>query len=106
MRLQGHNRGWTGRRAPAPTAEANSRSRRVHDAEIEMAYDVVDKALPERTLVVIDSVDALAEKYGVPRPGHQRAPKGPLWKGAVRTSSHVLETPDPLLDYLGTAWST
>ena len=34
--------------------------------EIEMAYDVVDKALPERTLVVIDSIDALAEKYGVP----------------------------------------
>src|SRR5512137_2849747 len=34
--------------------------------EIEMAYDVVDRALPDRTLVVIDSIDALAEKYGVP----------------------------------------
>jgi len=69
--------------------------------EIEMAYDVVDKALPERTLVIIDSIDALAEKYGVPPSKLINALQKDLVEGCGTNIVYVLETPDPLLDYLG-----
>jgi len=69
--------------------------------EIEMAYDVVDRALPERTLVVIDSIDALAEKYGVPPSRLINALQRDLVEGCGANLVYVLETPDPLLDYLG-----
>ncbi len=69
--------------------------------EIEMAYDVVDKALPERTLVVIDSIDALAEKYGVPPSKLISSLQKDLVEGCGTNMVYVLETPDPLLDYLG-----
>jgi KaiC/GvpD/RAD55 family RecA-like ATPase len=69
--------------------------------EIEMAYDVVDRALPERTLVVIDSIDALAEKYGVPPAKMINTLQKDLVEGVGSNMVYVLETPDPLLDYLG-----
>lgn len=69
--------------------------------EIEMAYDVVDKALPDRTLVVIDSIDALAEKYGVPPARLITAMQKDLVEGCGTNIVYVLETPDLLLDYLG-----
>lgn len=69
--------------------------------EIEMAYDVVDRALPERTLVVIDSIDALAEKYGVPPSRMITTLQKDLVEGCGCNIVYVLETPDPLLDYLG-----
>ncbi len=69
--------------------------------EIEMAYDVVDKALPERTLVAIDSIDALAEKYGVPASRMINTLQKDLVEGVGTNLVYVLETPDPLLDYLG-----
>ena len=69
--------------------------------EIEMAYDVVDKALPERTLVVIDSIDALAEKYGVPPSRLINVLQKDLVEGVGTNLVYVLETPDPMLDYLG-----
>ena len=69
--------------------------------EIEMAYDVVDKALPERTLVVIDSIDALAEKYGVPAARLINTLQKDLVEGVGSNIVYVLEMPDPLLDYLG-----
>jgi KaiC/GvpD/RAD55 family RecA-like ATPase len=69
--------------------------------EIEMAYDVVDKALPERTLIIIDSIDALAEKYGVPPARLINALQKDLVEGCGTNIVYVLETPDQLLDYLG-----
>ena len=69
--------------------------------EIEMAYDVVDKALPERTLIIIDSIDALAEKYGVTPSRLINALQKDLVEGCGTNVVYVLETPDPLLDYLG-----
>ncbi len=69
--------------------------------EIEMAYDVVDKALPERTLIVIDSIDALADKYGVPPGRLINALQKDLVESSGTNVVYVLETPDPLLDYLG-----
>jgi KaiC/GvpD/RAD55 family RecA-like ATPase len=69
--------------------------------EIEMAYDVVDRALPERTLVVIDSIDALADKYGVPAARMISTLQKDLVEGVGSNMVYVLEMPDPLLDYLG-----
>ena len=69
--------------------------------EIEMAYDVVDKALPERTLIIIDSIDALAEKYGLQPSKLINALQRDLVEGCGTNIVYVLETPDPLLDYLG-----
>ena len=69
--------------------------------EIEMAYDVVDRALPERTLVVIDSIDALAERYGISPSKLIFALQKDLVEGVGANVVYVLETPDPLLDYLG-----
>ncbi len=69
--------------------------------EIEMAYDVVDRALPERTLIIIDSIDALAEKYGVQPSKLITALQKDLVEGCGTNIVYVLETPDPLLDYLG-----
>lgn len=69
--------------------------------EIEMAYDVVDKALPERTLIIIDSIDALADKYGVPPSRLINVLQKDLVEGCGTNVVYVLETPDPLLDYLG-----
>src|SRR3989441_1439592 len=34
--------------------------------ELEAAYDFVDDRAPKRSLVLIDSIDALAEHYGIP----------------------------------------
>ncbi len=69
--------------------------------EIEMAYDVVDKALPDRTLIIIDSIDALAEKYGVLPSRLINALQKDLVEGCGTNVVYVLEMPDPLLDYLG-----
>jgi KaiC/GvpD/RAD55 family RecA-like ATPase len=69
--------------------------------EIEMAYDVVDRVLPDRTLVVIDSIDALSEKYGVPSSKLVNALQKDLVEGAGTNVVYVLETPDPMMDYLG-----
>jgi KaiC/GvpD/RAD55 family RecA-like ATPase len=33
--------------------------------EIDMAYDVVERNLPAKTLLLIDSIDALSERYGL-----------------------------------------
>ena len=33
--------------------------------EIDMAYDAVERNLPQKTLILIDSINALAERYGI-----------------------------------------
>lgn len=69
--------------------------------EIEMAYDIVDRSLPDKTLVVIDSIDALAERYAIPQARLISSLQKDLVEGAGANVLYVLETPDPLLDYLG-----
>jgi len=34
--------------------------------ELEVAYDLAETNLPSRTLIVVDSIDALSEHYGIP----------------------------------------
>src|SRR4030042_219972 len=81
--------------------QARKKIRKKAASEMAMAYDVFDKGLPERTLIVIDSIDALAEKYGLPPARLINALQRDLVEGCGTNIVYVLETPDPLLDYLG-----
>jgi KaiC/GvpD/RAD55 family RecA-like ATPase len=70
--------------------------------EIDLAYDMVEQTLPDKTLVLIDSIDALSERYGV----HSSKLINTLQKDLVEQSNadvlYVLETGmDNRLDYLG-----
>lgn len=70
--------------------------------EIDMAYDVVEDTLPEKSLILIDSINALAERYGI----HPSKLMNTLQKDLVETSSsdvlYVLESAgETRLDYLG-----
>jgi KaiC/GvpD/RAD55 family RecA-like ATPase len=70
--------------------------------EIDMAYDVIENALPGKSLILIDSINALAERYGI----HPSKLMNTLQKDLVETSSsdvlYVLESAgETQLDYLG-----
>ncbi len=70
--------------------------------EIDLAYDMVEQTLPDKTLVLIDSIDALSERYGV----HSSKLINTLQKDLVEHSNadllYVLESGmDNKLDYLG-----
>jgi len=70
--------------------------------EVDLAYDEVERNLPEKTLVLIDSIDALSERYGL----HASKLVNTLQKdlvenaGANVTFVHESST-DTRLDYLG-----
>lgn len=70
--------------------------------EIDMAYDVVERSLPDKTLVLIDSINALAERYGI----HPSKLMNTLQRDLVENSAsdvlYVLESSgETPLDYLG-----
>ncbi len=70
--------------------------------ELELAYDLVESNLPDRSLVVIDSIEAFSEKYGI---SSQRI-VNTLQKDMIESSStkvvYVMEDwQDTDLDYMG-----
>lgn len=70
--------------------------------ELEVAYDIVETNLPKKTLIVVDSIDALSERYGIKA---QRL-VNTLQKDLVENSStnivYTLETSGKTdMDYLG-----
>jgi len=69
--------------------------------DIEAIYEAVESNLPERSLVVIDSIDAMAEKYEMSCPRLIN----PMQKDVVEhygaNALFVVENIDPQLDYLG-----
>ncbi|MCE5260459.1 MAG: hypothetical protein LLG21_00570 [Euryarchaeota archaeon] len=70
--------------------------------ELEMAYDIVESNLPRKTLVVLDSVEALAESYGIPAFRIVSAVQKDLVEKADTNAVFVMETADHShLDYLG-----
>lgn len=70
--------------------------------EIEMAYDIVESNLPKKTLVVLDSVEALAEMYGIPANRIVNALQRDLVEKAGTNVIFIMETADRNhLDYLG-----
>src|SRR5207245_287200 len=70
--------------------------------ELEAAYDFVDDRIPERSLVLIDSIDALAEHYGIPAARLITVLQKDLVEGSRQNVLYVLESSgETRLDYLG-----
>ncbi len=70
--------------------------------ELEMAYDIAETNLPKKTLVVLDSVEALAENYGIPAYRIMNALQKDLVERAGTNVVFVMETAERShLDYLG-----
>ena len=70
--------------------------------EIEAAYDFVDGRMPKRSLVLIDSVDALAEHYGIAASKLINVLQRDLVEGSKQSVVYVLEgSGETRLDYLG-----
>ena len=69
--------------------------------EIENLYKMVESRLPERTLLVIDSLDALAERNGIPCVKLICAIQKDLVEEYGANVLCILESPEQLLDYLG-----
>ncbi len=70
--------------------------------EIEEAYDFVEAAHPGKSLVVFDSIDALAEKYGISQTRLVNTIQKDVVEGGGANVVYVLETHGPtMLDYLG-----
>jgi KaiC/GvpD/RAD55 family RecA-like ATPase len=70
--------------------------------ELEMAYDIAETNLPKKTLVVLDSVEALAENYGIPAYRIMNALQKDMVEKAGTNVVFVMETAERShLDYLG-----
>lgn len=70
--------------------------------EMDLAYDAVDRNLPRKSLLIIDSIDALSERYGI----HAAKLINTIQRDLVESSNtnvvYVLEgRGDTKLDYLG-----
>src|SRR5919197_1298387 len=69
---------------------------------LKPAYEFVDKRLPERSLVLIDSIDALGEHYGLPASRLITVLQKDLVEGSKQNVLYVLESSgETRLDYLG-----
>lgn len=70
--------------------------------ELEAAYEFVDKRVPQRSLLLIDSIDALGEHYGVPPSRLITVLQKDLVEGSKQNVVYVLESSgETRLDYLG-----
>lgn len=70
--------------------------------EIEAAYEFVDGRMPKRSLVLIDSIDALAEHYGIAASKLINVLQRDLVEGSKQSVVYVLEgSGETRLDYLG-----
>ncbi len=70
--------------------------------ELELVYEFVDRRIPERSLVLIDSIDALAEHYGIPASRLIGVLQRDLVEGSKQSILCILESSvETRLDYLG-----
>jgi KaiC/GvpD/RAD55 family RecA-like ATPase len=70
--------------------------------ELEHAYEFVDARLPKRSLILIDSIDALAEHYGIAASKLINVLQRDLVEGSKQNVLYVLEgSGETRLDYLG-----
>lgn len=69
--------------------------------DIETIYDAVEANLPERSFVVIDSIDALADKYGMSCAKLISTMQKDVVEGLGANTLFVLENADSQLDYIG-----
>jgi KaiC/GvpD/RAD55 family RecA-like ATPase len=69
--------------------------------EIESLYDIIEDRMPDRTLLVIDSLDALAERNGMSCTKLLSAIQKDIVEGYHSNVLCILESPEQQLDYLG-----
>lgn len=70
--------------------------------ELEAAYEFVDRRIPQRSLILIDSIDALGEHYGVPASRLITVLQKDLIEASKQNVVYVLEgSGETRLDYLG-----
>lgn len=70
--------------------------------ELEVAYDRVEENLPDRSLVVIDSIDGLSEKYDIPAERLVSVVQKDIVEGSGANVVYVLESSGGAhMDYLG-----
>ncbi len=70
--------------------------------ELEVAYDIAEASLPKKTLIVIDSIDALSERYGIAANRLINTLQKDLIEGSGMNVIYTLETSGKSsLDYLG-----
>lgn len=69
--------------------------------EIERIYDSVERNLPDKSFVVIDSIDAMAEKYELSPAKLINTIQKDLVEDMGANVLFVLESSEPHLDYLG-----
>lgn len=69
--------------------------------DLEAVYNTLEKNLPARSLIVFDSIDALAEKYGETCARLILTVQNDIVEGYGANVLLVLESADPQLDYLG-----
>ncbi|MCE5295998.1 MAG: hypothetical protein LLG16_02705 [Euryarchaeota archaeon] len=70
--------------------------------ELDMAYDVVESNLPTRTLIVLDSIEALSESYGISAPKIMNTLQKDMVEHSNTNIAYVLESSGKTpLDYLG-----
>ncbi|MCE5297243.1 MAG: hypothetical protein LLG16_09110, partial [Euryarchaeota archaeon] len=70
-------------------------------SDIELIYEMIEKDRDVRRIFVIDSIDALADRYGVQPNLLITSLQKDLVEGYGQNLLYVLESPEPLLDYLG-----
>ncbi len=69
--------------------------------DLEHVYDVVEGSYPARSLIIIDSIDAMAERYSMTCSSLITAIQKDLVEGYGSNVLFVLENNEPKLDYLG-----
>jgi KaiC/GvpD/RAD55 family RecA-like ATPase len=70
--------------------------------ELDLAYDVVESNLPTRTLIVLDSIEALSESYGISAPKIMNTLQKDMVEHSNTNIAYVLESSGKSpLDYLG-----
>ncbi len=70
--------------------------------ELEVAYDLAESNLPRKTLMVVDSIDALSERYGIGSPRIINTLQKDLVENSGTNIVYTLEeSGKTLLDYLG-----
>jgi len=70
--------------------------------EVERAYEFIDGKMPSRSLLIVDSIDALSEHYGVAPSKLINVFQRDLVEGSTQNVLYVLESSgETRLDYLG-----
>ena len=70
--------------------------------EMELAYDMAEANLPNKTLIVLDSIDALAEHYGISSQKIMTTLQKDLVEHSGTNIAYVMETSEKnIYDYLG-----